>query len=182
MKKTSLRYWFAMLLILLLASFFVVSCKAKKQPETTHTIERIIEMRNDTISQKEISKAITDSLFLKIQEIKSSKPECDSIINAEIKKLLQQIASKKQSGDNQLGFYYDELNNMLVAYGSISESINEKLKILESLKDKEKDKKVVEIPVEYIPKWVKYLAWIGGIFISFYTIKYGIKIYKIVFP
>ena len=176
MKTPNLKNLFT-LLIVLVASTVLVNCKAKA-PQNTHTIERIIETRNDTISSKEISKAITDSLFIKINEIKSSKPECDSLINLEIQKLLKAVATKKQSGDNQLGFYYDEINNMLVAYGSISENINEKLKIIESLKQKETDKKVEIIQVKYVPKWIKILAIIGALFFVWL----GWRFYRIFTP
>lgn len=151
------------LIILLIAGLFLfISSCGKKPIESTHTIERITTHKRDSVVNREISKAISDSLFVAIGNIKTSKPECDSITNAKIQELLRQISSMKKSGNNELGFYYDEINKKLVAYGKVGQSIDEKIKILNDLLDKTTDKEIKEIPVKYIPKWVQVLAWIGG--------------------
>jgi hypothetical protein len=144
----------------------LVSCKSR-QIANTHTIERITEVKKDSTSVKEISKAINDSLFLKIAAIKSAKPECDSLINIEIKNLLKRIESHKKSGDNALGFYFDELNNMLVAYGSMQETMNERVNTLSAKNNSKKDLEVKPIQVKYTPKWIKILAILGGLFLLF---------------
>ncbi len=150
------------LIVIFTIGILLFSSCGKKPIESTHTIERIITNHRDSIVNREVSKAIQDSLFVAIGNIKTSKPECDSITNAKIQELLRQISSMKKSGNNELGFYYDEINKRLVAYGKISESIDEKIQLLNNLIDKTNDKEVKEIPVKYIPKWVQILAWLGG--------------------
>lgn len=162
------------LIILFTVGLFLLASCGKKAIESTHTIERITTHKRDSVVNREISKAISDSLFVAIGNIKTSKPECDSITNAKIQELLRQISSMKKSGNNELGFYYDEINKKLVAYGKVGQSIDEKIKILNDLLDKTTDKEIKEIPVEYIPKWVQYLAWLGCAFI----VLAAIKIYK----
>jgi len=149
-----------------LHSAIIFSCEAKKT-ENTHTIEKIIERQKDSVSTKEISQAITDSLFFKISKIKSTNPACDSLINIEIKKMLQQIATSKKSGANELGFYYDSIKNQLVAYGKINASLNEKIAVLKTATNSNKSVEIKNVPIKYIPKWVKILAWLGGLFMLF---------------
>jgi len=165
--KKSLQYWFSMLLILLVSSFLVVSCKAKQQPQNTHTIEKTIETKLDSVSTIKISQAIQDSLILKINQIKTAKPECDSITNAEIKNVLQRLNNVKKSGNNEFGILYDELKNEIVIYANIKEAIEKDTKILKSLISDLKNSKSEIIIQEVYPKWLVWLAVIGGLSIAF---------------
>lgn len=149
------------LIATLMAILFVLVSCGKRPVESKHTTERIIEHRKDSIVNREISKPIIDSLFIRLSKIKTAKPECDSITNAEIHKLLKQIASLKKSGDNELGFYFDEIQNMLVAYGKTGQSLSERIATLEKQLDKKSETIEKEIPVKYIPKWVQGLAIVG---------------------
>ena len=71
MKKTSLRYWFAMLLILLVASFLVVGCKSKKSTITEETNTKDSSRNVIEIDyKKEINKAVADSIAKFLPTIK----------------------------------------------------------------------------------------------------------------
>ncbi|MBF03235.1 MAG: hypothetical protein CMP76_08060 [Flavobacterium sp.] len=157
-------------------SVVVSSCKAKPVKEI-HTIEKTIEKQKDSTSITEISNAIIDSLKVKIAEIRTVKPECDSITNAKIQELLSQIEVSKTSGENEIGFYYDQIKNMLVAYAKTGQSTNKEINTNNVNKETEKDNSIKEIPVQFIPKWVKILAGFGVLFIIFLVWRFS-KIFR----
>lgn len=150
------------LIIIFSVLIFATSCKTSKPiiTNTTETnkkeIEKII-VTNEVVKNKEI----IDSLKISISKIKTVRPECDSITNAEIIKLLKLINSKKQSGENTYGIYFDEIKNELVSYAKIGETKDQKIKQLNSKLLIESLKKQKEIPVKYTPKYVQYLAYFG---------------------
>ncbi|WP_268847886.1 hypothetical protein [Flavobacterium aestivum] len=142
------------------------SC-ATKPIENTHTIERVIEHHTDSVKSTEINKAIIDSLMIQIAKVKTAKPDCDSITQATVDQLLQQLNRRKKSGDNEAGIHYDDLKKELVIWQKMAETKNEnvatnKVKIVTQI-----DKQFVKVPVRYIPLWVKILAFIGFGFLVF---------------
>lgn len=157
-------------------SVVVSSCKAKPVKEI-HTIEKTIEKQKDSTSVTEISNAIIDSLKVKIAEIKTAKPECDSITNANIQELLSQIETSKTSGNNEIGFYYDQIKKMLVAYAKTGQSTNKETNTNNVNKEIEKDIQIKQIPVRYTPNWIKWLAGFGALFIIFLAWRFS-KIFR----
>jgi exopolysaccharide biosynthesis protein len=135
---------------------------ASKPIASTHTIERIIEHKTDSVRSTQVNAAILDSLITKIAKVKTAKPECDSITQAALDQVLKQLNSRKKSGNNEAGIYYDELKSQIIAWQKIAETYSEKLAT-----NKEKiyikgDKQIVNVPVKYIPWWVEYLAYLGA--------------------
>jgi hypothetical protein len=156
---------FLKVLITLIAFFAITmllfSC-ASKPIENTHTIERIIAHRTDSTRVTEVNKAIMDSLIIQIAKVKTTKPECDSITQATLNQVLKQLNSRKKSGDNEVGIYYNELKNQIVAWQKLAQTYNEKLATNKEKINIKGDKEIVKIPVKYIPWWVKYLAYLGA--------------------
>ena len=113
------------LLFTFLAVLFCTGCKSVHPPvvETITTTTNTAKTETTQIFVNR-NKAIIDSLKLVIGKYKTAKPECDSITNAAIADVLSRINSSKSSGDNKLGFYYDKLNQTLVAYGQIAETLD----------------------------------------------------------
>jgi hypothetical protein len=152
---------------------------ASKPIESTHTIERIIEHKTDSVKTTQVNAAILDSLVIKIAKVKTAKPECDSITQATLDQVLKQLNSRKKSGDNEAGIYYDELKGQIIAWQKIAETYNEKLAT-----NKEKiyikgDKQIVKIPVKYIPWWVKCLAYLGAatlVYVVWRISRIGVKV------
>jgi uncharacterized FlaG/YvyC family protein len=178
MKRTLqiIRTIFLIAVVIASVIFLTSSCKSPKV-QNTHTIEKIVATHYDSVAILSKIEAINDSLFVKIGEIKTANPDCDSITNAEIKKLLQQVNSLKKSGNNELGFYYDEHNKMLVAYGKIAEQLNSNIQTNNVQTEKETDKEIVEIPVQYIPTFMKWLAGLGVAFFLFLVWRFS-KIFQ----
>lgn len=153
--------------ILSLTITMIFGCASKKPIESTHTIERIIETKTDSSKVIEVNKAIIDSLIIAIAKVKTAKPECDSITQATLDNVLAQLNSRKKSGDNEAGIYYDKLKKILVVYMKSAETKNETTATNKQNTNSQTEKKVVLVPVKYIPLWVKILAWIGGLTIVF---------------
>lgn len=164
--KKALTYWFVFLFILAATSFLFVGCKAKPV-ETKHTIEKTIETKIDSVSTIKISKAIQDSLLIKINEIRTAKPECDSITNAEIKNALQRLNNVKKSGNNEFGVFYDQIKNEVVIYANIKEQIERDTAVLKEMLSDFKEMKQETIVKKVYPRWLVILAILGGLFIIF---------------
>ena len=140
---------------------------APKPPTNSHTIERIVEHKTDSVKFLQVNQGIMDSLFLKIAKVETAKPECDSITRATVNQILRQLNSRKKSGDNEMGIYFDELKNQIIAWQKLAQTQNENTSV-----DKEKiyikgDRETVKIPVKFIPFWAKALAVVGGITIIY---------------
>jgi hypothetical protein len=136
---------------------------ASKPIENSHTIEHIIEYKTDSVKVTQVNKAILDSLIIQVGKVTTAKPECDSITQATLDQVLRQLNSRKKSGDNEAGFYYDELKRQIVAYIKEGETRNENTATNKAKTETSKEKEIVKIPVKYIPWWAKTLAFLGGI-------------------
>lgn len=152
LKNIALILWFTLLFCLLLLTIF--SCTTAKNVTTKNEVKTT----KDSIVYLEKSKAITDSLIIELSEIKTSKNECDSIVNEELKKFLKLLNVQKTSGNNTVGFSYDDVKQLLIAYAKVGETTNKK----EKIKETTTDTTTTEVPVKYTPKWIKTLAYIGG--------------------
>jgi hypothetical protein len=147
-------------------SMAVVGCKAKPIISTNN---KETEKTSEIVKEKTTNNnlAVIDSLKILIQKVKTSKPECDSITNAKIDELLLQINSKKISGDNSFGVYYDKLRKELIAYTKLGATKTEITSNHNYKTETIKEVSVKEIPVKYVPKWIQILACIGAGAIAF---------------
>jgi uncharacterized FlaG/YvyC family protein len=135
---------------------------ASKPIENTHTIERIIEHKTDSVKTTLVNAAILDSLVIKIAKVKTSKPECDSITQATLDQVLKQLNSYKKSGSNEAKIYYDDLLKQIVVLLKQAETKTENTATKKTDTDIGKEKGIVKVPVKYIPWWVKWLAYLGA--------------------
>lgn len=150
--------------ILLLLLLFVwilglVGCKAKQETQRT---EKEIVIQNDTVFITQ-NQRVVDTLFVKIPEIISQKPECDSIANAEIQKLLKQLQTKKKSGSNEYGFYYDQYKKQLVAYAKLDSTFSVYKSNRIEKQHNTTEVKTIYRTEKYVPFWIKILAGIGAL-------------------
>lgn len=170
MKKTSLRYWFKMSLILVVASFFVVSCKSKKPTitEETNTKDSIFNsVATDT--KTEISKAIEDSISKFIPVTKTGVKDCDSICDEKITDLLQQLNFSKTSGNNSYKLLYDKHKRLLSFVAKQEQTINQ-LKTKKEVKERHFLKTKTITITKDVPKPVNrfgFLDLMGVLFLLF---------------
>lgn len=150
----------------------LIGCRSS-QPIVTSQQEQIKKEVLTATSTKELEKsgAIIDSLKILIGEIKTAKPECDSITHAKISELLSRLNNHKSSGNNSFGSYYDKLKNELVIYANIAATQNERISDLQSKLISESQKSKEIKPIKYIPKEVKILAFLGLLLLLYLLFK-----------
>ncbi|MBS7231732.1 hypothetical protein KHA90_11910 [Flavobacterium psychroterrae] len=141
-------------------------CKAKAI-ESNHTIETVLNQKKDSVKSIVINGAINDTLKIQVPKVQTAKPECDSITKAELQRVLKLLNSRKKSGDNESGIYYDSLRNQIIAWQKIAQTKNESTATNKKTVYIKGDKLIKYVPVKYIPMWVKILAFIGGLAIVF---------------
>jgi hypothetical protein len=170
--KKAIAYFFALLMILLISSMFLISCKSKQLPPDTHTE---ISKQKDSISHIQItdnSKAIIDSLSIVIGKIKTDKPECDSVTQAAIENLLQSLNTSKQSGDNSYKIKYNDLLkrlDLVIKIGATKNEVTKDYKSKDIFYNRFITKTItVKAP---LPKWQLYLMIIGIGTILYFVIK-----------
>ncbi|KFF17372.1 hypothetical protein [Flavobacterium hydatis] len=151
--------------VLFIAFYFALcialhGCKAKPT-ENKHEVETVIASKKDSIKTTVISGAINDTLKIQLPKVQTAKPECDSITKVEILRVLQLLDSRKKSGDNETGIYYDSLRNQIIAWQKIAQTKNVNIATNKEYIHIKGDKQIKYISVKYIPLWVKILASIG---------------------
>lgn len=167
--KDPFKEFLRVLVILLISLFFGCAflCCSSKKTIPTHTIERIVERKTDSVKTTEISQAILDSLIVKVVKVKTAKPECDSITQATLDQVLRQLNSYKKSGSNEASVRYDEALGQIVVLLKQAQTKSQIIATNKLEKEKEKEVKPITIREKYIPQWVKILAFIGGLAILF---------------
>lgn len=174
---TNLTLLFCKCLIVMFGFFAIAttafSCASKAPIENTHTVEKITEKKADSVKVTEVSKAISDSLIIKIPIVKTAKPECDSITENELNRVLGLLNSYKKSGQNEASVKYDPIKAEIIVWQKIPETKNQITNTNKSQNGSLKEIAYIKIPVyvpkpvKYIPLWVKILAWIGGLTVAY---------------
>lgn len=161
------------LLVIFSAGILLTGCKSS-QPVAFSQNETLKKEASSKIINKETirNQTLIDSLKILIGQVKTAKPECDSIAQEQIQHLLSRINTRKTSGDNSFGAYYDKLKNELVIHANIAATQNEKITALESKLISETQKSKETKPVKYIPKQVKIFAFFG--FLAIFYLLYKI--------
>jgi hypothetical protein len=178
--KKAIAYFFTMLIMLLVFSSFLISCKAKLPAPD---INKEVFTQKDTTSHIKItdnSKAIIDSLLIAIGKIKTAKPECDSVAQAAVDNVLRSINSSKKSGDNGYQLKYNELLKRLELVVKIGATKNEATKDFIA-KETFSDRFITKtITLERkLPKWQLILMLIGSGTIIFSIFKAVIFVRRI---
>lgn len=150
-------------ILVIIIALMLIGCSSRKPIESKTIVDKELQIDSSFVSKT--SEAINDSLIVSVQSSSTGNKNIDSIVNSEIEKILSKIDTKKVSGQNQLSFSYDKLAKVLIAYGKLGKTEN--IEIKKNKFDKNHSTKVEQIPVKYIPKWVKILAGIG----IFYLLK-----------
>jgi hypothetical protein len=168
-----LLYWVAFLAILLCMCF--VSCGKKPMPGTDKVITDVIKTSRDSSNVIDRNLAVIDSLKAYIGAIRTARPECDSVCQATVDRLLSQLNTQKTSGNNSYGFYYDEYKKVLTAYTKLGETINQKTNVAKASDRQTTVKITTTIQVAYTPAYMKYSAWFGWAAAAFFIIRIYLK-------
>lgn len=174
---------FYTIIVFIFAVLIVIGCKAK-QPLQSTTIESTDKSTQTNTSEKTtINQAILDEMFIKISEIYSSKPECDSLINYYRAELARSIAISKTSGDNGYEIKFNELKKQLeflIKVGKTENQNNVRYVHTNNTYFKEKLKEVsVRLPLTW---WENLFYRIGQIctgFAGLYIVYFIVKLKKL---
>jgi hypothetical protein len=124
-KIQALFLWFGFLLIMFAMSC-LTSCSPTKPLADTKTE---ITKWEKTSDKSETNLAINDSLKLWIGKIKTARPECDSVTQIEIDRVLSQLSRYIQSGNNSYKLNYDLHKKVLSIIAKIGATTNREIKI-----------------------------------------------------
>ena len=92
------------ILLSLLLSLLAVACKSVKETQQSQEVTQ--RTRIDSIFvEKQVP--VRDTVYINIPEIRTIKPECDSLCNEEVRKIMQQISVNRQQGEDSQGVYYN---------------------------------------------------------------------------
>ena len=169
------------LAIIISIILFTISCKSKfmaepviinhKVIDSTYTFEKLQE-------QQQISQAIFDSMFIKINEVQTSNKICDSLCQQQIDYLLNQFNFYKKSGDNEYSILYNKYKKQIEFVAKMKETKSTNTN-KESLKEKIK-LEYREVPVDrpvyinVLKKWQKIMIGLGFAFLALI----GFRIYR----
>ena len=138
------------------------SCGSKKIINQVSEKEKTTFVKSDSVKLVERSKAIIDSLKLKIQQSATGDKKFDDAVNKAVSEILQKLNTSKTSGDNSYLLKYDEAMQELIAVMNIGPTESTTVKNNNIYNEKEIIKDVREIPVKFIPKWVLVASIFGG--------------------
>lgn len=154
--KKLLTYLTALLIVTL-----VISCRTKQLPPDTQVTA---SSSNSSLHEKEKtdnSKAILDSLRLLLAKVKTSRPECDSICQAEVDKAYSLLNMMKQSGDNSYELKYDALKRQLDLVMKIAATKNTDKAVVAETDKKSDSQSVRYVTIKVIPDFYRYSAYLG---------------------
>ena len=161
-------------ILLAMSAISLLSCKSTYQ--TSQKTEKQIIRINDTIYITKNQK-IVDTVFVSVSPPKTNDKKCDSLCGEELQRLLNQLNTKKKSGGNEYGFYYDAYKNVLVAYAQLDSTFTEYKSKYTDKQSTQTETITVYKTEKYVPYWVKIFAWIGALSIGWF----GFKIKRIFF-
>lgn len=142
----------ALLFYTVLILFFVLlGCKTKQQLPVVIRETTTIENSDFARVKSELnrSKAINDSLKMYIGNIRTAKPECDSVCQDALERQLENFNNLKTSGDNSFGIYYDKYRKILVAHANLKETVSEYRDSISRIKERKSEIKEVPVPAPY---------------------------------
>lgn len=167
-----------MLLILLVASFPVVSCKAKQPLKETEKEVKETEKETKETDKTVVNKEILDKILFQIGLVKTSNPDCDSLVNFYREELARNLTAFKQSGDNSYELKYNEALKRLEFIAKIGKTENKE--VIKHTIDKTTYtlQKTKEVPVHFMEWWEKLFMRVGmtctaliALFVAFLIIK-----------
>jgi hypothetical protein len=169
-------------LLIVVLTVLLLGCKSKYIPEPVIINNKVIDSSytfEKLEEQQQISQAIYDSMFIKINEANTSNKLCDSLCQQQIDLLLNQFNFHKKSGDNEYSILYNKYKKQIEFVAKMKE---QKSKITNK-ENNSSNLKIIkkEIPVDrpvYINVLKKWQKWMIGFGFAFFAL-IGFRIYAI---
>jgi len=154
-------FWFSIPLTLLAMALAVSSCESQKPIIQKKSTVNIDSLFTALTKLTEINREVNDKTSIYLPDVNTGNPDCDSICNAKMREMLITVNRQIESGDNKYQLLYNQYTktlDVLTKMASTQDTQTEK----EESKTKIKEVEVVtEIPVPFVPKFIKYSAWFG---------------------
>jgi len=149
----------------LLAIFILVTvmagCGRKPMASNATVTDKVTLEQNTNNTTTQENAAINDTLTLVSGEVKTGKPDCDTLCQAEVDRLLTQLQHQKTSGGNSYGVLYDKHPRLLKMYANLAATKNITVETirLKTVTDKYSITKTVT--KSYTPWYMRYSAYVG---------------------
>ena len=143
----------------LLLAFLVLGCKSVTQTDKNYEKTQLIS--TDSVFVEHYYD-FHDTIFVQVPSISTMNKECDSLCQKEVSKLLQIIKTHKEQGSQSQGIYYDHYKNSLVIYQNVSPLQNIYRNRKQDLSNVKETVHIKIVKETYIPKFVKFLSYIGA--------------------
>ena len=177
--KKAITYFFALLVLLLAFSIFLISCNSAKKLTSTDTIVSNEISKKDSIKTSIINQAINDKLITPVLQSNTGKRVFDSLVNNKVDEILSKLNTSKSSGDNSYQLFYNQLKKQLEFYSKIAQTKNEN-STTNSNKQKTliRIKKIPVIVEKPRSKLVNFFLLMGSIFVVFIGYKVVVFVRK----
>lgn len=176
--KIAIKFWSVVLIFMLVSSIALVSCKAKQNLEST-TVETT--NKETLIDDKEkivINQEIIDKMLFEIEQIRSSNPDCDSLINAYREELAIKLNGFKQSGDNSYELKYNKALKRIELLMKVGKTEKKEKVKNTTTKTDYNITKTIQVPVHYMHWWETLFMRIGQICSGLAVLFLGFVIFK----
>lgn len=144
--KKSILYYFALLLIFLSSSLFLISCKSKQVIKESNitTVDKTHEI--DSLKNVIINQAMNQKIIIPVGQLSGN--DCDEYTNAKIDEILQKLNLEAQSGDNSFEIKYNKILKQLEILNKIGQTSSTDTKVKDKAITTIEKTKTVEIPVD----------------------------------
>lgn len=164
--------------IIISAIIVMTSCKANKPISEFKQEVKSDSLREEIKTNKETVKSLPISditrYFIPTISTNISKG-CDSVCNEKLLEVIKQFNRTIESGNNRFSLLYDENSRYLIATAEMEQTVSmlqDSIFKLNKTKSKVTSaKEIVEVKV--YPKWLVYLAIMGGLFIVFLAYRFS---------
>ena len=140
MKKT--------LLALIFICLIVGSCKTQQPINSTDKVEDKVHDTVKIFLNVNHTEAIHDTTKFRTPKFSTGNANCDSVCNLRYTQWLKSLNTKKSSGKNNEGMYYDSIQHMLIQYANLDAKNDSLTKIIKSHSENKSEQTIKEIPVK----------------------------------
>lgn len=134
--------------VFFLIMFIATSCKTQLPINSS---DKVSDKIHDTVKiyvNVDHTQAIHDTTKIATPKFSTGNANCDSVCNLRYTQWLKSLNTKKSSGKNNEGLYYDSIQHMLIQFANIGAKNDSLTKIIKTHTENNSEQKVIKIPVK----------------------------------